>query len=420
MTPLREDAREAALLVDEARLWARHMEMAAIGAIPGNGVNRPALSKEDIRARAVLIGWARERGFGVSVDAIGNLFVRREGLDATAAPVMTGSHMDSQPRGGRFDGIYGVLAGLEALEAMEAAGVRTRRPVELVAWTNEEGGRFPPCTMGSAVYTGVRTLEEFLPVRDNEGIVLADALAATLAATPDAAPRTLGAPAAAYVEAHIEQGPLLERARRTIGVVTGIQGLRWFNVEVFGETAHAGTTPLALRRDAVREAIAIIEAIRELAHDPADVTRFTVGRMLVTPNSPNSVASHVLFSVDLRHPDPERVRQLGEAVEPLARATAKACTVKVTPTLHDDPCIFDAGVVQAVEAAAEGLGLTHMRLPSGASHDANYMARVCPTGMIFVPCERGVSHNEAENATPGDLAAGARALTATLVELANR
>jgi N-carbamoyl-L-amino-acid hydrolase len=420
MTPLREDSREAALQVDESRLWARHMEMAAIGAIPGNGVNRPALSPEDIRARAVLLGWARARGFGIAVDAIGNLFIRREGLDPAAAPVMTGSHMDSQPRGGRFDGIYGVLAGLEALEAMEIAGVRTRRPVELVAWTNEEGGRFPPCTMGSAVYTGQRRLDEFLGVRDNEGITLGDALARTLAATPDAATRALGAPAAAYVEAHIEQGPLLERAGRTIGVVSGIQGLRWFNIEVSGETAHAGTTPLALRRDAVREAIAIINAITELAHDPSDVTRFTVGRMLVTPNSPNSVASHVLFSVDLRHPDPATIQRLGEAVEPLARKVAKSCTVQVTPTLHDDPCVFDPGVVAAVEGAAQALGLSHMRLPSGASHDANYMARICPTGMIFVPCERGVSHNEAENATPADLAAGARALTATLVELANR
>jgi N-carbamoyl-L-amino-acid hydrolase len=208
--------------------------------------------------------------------------------------------------------------------------------------------------------------------------------------------------------------------KKTIGVVTGIQGLRWFNVEVFGETAHAGTTPLALRKDAMRDAIAIIDAIAERARDPDDVTRFTVGRMLVTPNSPNSIASHVLFSVDLRHPDPATVRRLGESVEPLARSAAKSCAVKVTSTLHDDPCVFDASIVSAIEASARELGLPHMRLASGASHDANYLARVCPAGMIFVPCERGISHNEAENARPEDLAAGARVLAAVLLELANR
>ena len=417
---MREDARDAALRVNEQRLWQRHAEMAQIGAIPGNGVNRAALSKEDIAARKLLLTWAAQRKFAVSTDAIGNLFVRRAGSDANAAPIMTGSHMDSQPRGGRFDGIYGVLAGFEALEAMDEAGVTTRRPIEVVAWTNEEGGRFAPCTMGSMVFTGARPLADVLDVTDNEGLKLRDALAATLAATPQAAKREFGSPAAGYIEAHIEQGPLLENARKTVGVVTGIQGLRWFNIEVSGKTDHAGTTPLALRKDAVRDAIAIINALTELARDPADVTRFTVGRMLVTPNSPNSVASHVLFSVDLRHPDPQTIQRLGEAVEPLARKAAKFCAVKVTPTLHDDPCVFAVDVANAVEAAAKDLALPHMRLSSGASHDAMYMARVCPTGMIFVPCEKGVSHNEAENATPGDLAAGARVLAAALIELANR
>ena len=417
---MREDARDAAGRVDEQRLWQRHAEMAEIGAIPGNGVNRAALSKEDIAARRLLLSWAAARKFTVSADGIGNLFVRRAGTDANAAPIMTGSHMDSQPRGGRFDGIYGVLAGFEALEAMDEAGVTTRRPIEVVAWTNEEGGRFSPCTMGSMVFSGARPLADVLDVTDNDGVKLRDALAATLAATPAAGKREFKSPAAGYIEAHIEQGPLLENAGKTIGVVTGIQGLRWFNIEVSGKTDHAGTTPLALRKDAVRDAIAIINALTELTHDADDVTRFTVGRMLVTPNSPNSVASHVLFSVDLRHPDPARIAALGAAVEPLARKAAQHCTVKVTPTLHDDPCVFNAQVTDAIEDAAATLALPRMRLASGASHDAMYMARMCPTGMIFVPCEKGVSHNEAENAAPADLAAGARVLTAALIELANR
>jgi N-carbamoyl-L-amino-acid hydrolase len=417
---MREDVQDAVNRVDSERLWQRHMEMAKIGAIPGNGVNRAAFSKEDIAARTLLVSWARARNFTVAMDAIGNLFIRRAGTDAHAAPVMTGSHMDSQPRGGRFDGIYGVLAGLEALEAIDEAGIKTRHPVELVAWSNEEGGRFQPCTMGSAVYTGARALSDFLEVRDNEGIALRDALAETLAAGPAAEKRELNAPAAAYIEAHIEQGPLLEQEGKAIGVVTGIQGLRWFNVEVFGETAHAGTTPLGLRKDALREAIAAINALHELTRDASDTLRFTIGRMLVTPNSPNSVPSHAMFSVDLRHPDPATIACLGEALEPAVRKAAKQCSIKVTPTLHDDPCAFDPAVVDCVERAAQALKLPHQRMPSGASHDAMYMARVCPTGMIFVPCEKGISHNEAENARPEDLAAGARVLTAALLELANR
>lgn len=417
---MREDVQDAVDRVDRERLWQRLTEMAKIGSIPGGGVNRAAFSREDIAARKLLISWARAHNFTVAMDAIGNLFIRRAGNDPHAAPVMTGSHMDSQPRGGRFDGIYGVLAGLEALEAMEHAGVKTRHPVELVAWSNEEGGRFSPCTMGSAVYTGVKLLNDFLDVKDNEGIALKDALAQTLAATPGAEKRELNASAAAYIETHIEQGPLLEQEGKTIGVVTGIQGLRWFNVEVFGETAHAGTTPVSTRKDALREAIAAINALHELTRDASDTLRFTVGRMLVTPNSPNSVPSHVMFSVDVRHPDPAMIARLGDAVEPTVRKTVKHCSVKVTPTLHDDPCAFDPAVVNCVERAAQALKLAHRRMPSGASHDAMYMARVCPSGMIFVPCEKGISHNEAENAKPEDLAAGARVLTAALLELANR
>jgi N-carbamoyl-L-amino-acid hydrolase len=417
---MREDVQDAVSRVDEHRLWHRLMEMAKIGAIANNGVNRAVFSKEDIAARKLLISWARARNFSIAADAIGNLFIRRAGTDPNAAPVMTGSHIDSQPRGGRFDGIYGVLAGLEVLEAIEEAGARTRRPIELVAWSNEEGGRFPPCTMGSAVYTRAKALGDFLTVRDNEGIVLQDALRETLAATPDLEQRELNAPAAGYIEAHIEQGPLLEAEGKTIGVVTGIQGLRWFNVEVFGESAHAGTTPVSGRKDALRETIAAINALHDLTRDETDTVRFTVGRMLVTPNSPNSVASHVLFSVDVRHPDLATVARLGDAVEPTVRSAVKHCTVKVTPTLHDDPCTFDSQVIDCVERAAKTLKLPQRRLASGASHDAMYMARVCPTGMIFVPCERGISHNEAENAKPEDLAAGTRVLAAALLELANR
>jgi N-carbamoyl-L-amino-acid hydrolase len=417
---MREDIQDAVQRVDAQRLWQRHMQMAEIGAIPGKGVNRAAFSAEDIRARRLLLSWARARNFSVSVDGIGNMFVRRPGVEADAPPVMAGSHMDSQPRGGRFDGIYGVLAALAALEAIDEAGLKTLRPIELVAWSNEEGGRFAPCTMGSAVFSGARALSEFLDIKDNEGNVLGAALAETLAATPEARRREFNTPATAYLEAHIEQGPLLELQGKTVGVVTGIQGLRWFNIEVFGESAHAGTTPLGARKDALRAAIRIICALDVLAHTAGDAVRFTVGRMLVMPNSPNSVASHVLFSVDLRHPDSQTIDRLAAAVEPIAHNEAGPCTATIAATLSDGPCAFDMNVADVVERAANDLGITNMRIASGASHDAMYMARLCPTGMIFVPCEKGVSHNEAENAKPEDLAAGARVLTAALLELASR
>jgi N-carbamoyl-L-amino-acid hydrolase len=290
----------AADRVSEARLWQCHMEMAKLGAIPGNGVNRQALSKEDIAARQLLIGWARARGFTIAQDAIGNLFIRRPGQDPSATPVLTGSHLDSQPSGGRFDGAYGVLAGLEALEALEDAGTVTERPIEVVAWTNEEGGRFAPGAMGSMVFTESRALADCLAVTDGAGVRLEDALAATVAAVPVDETRAFNFPIAAYIEAHIEQGPRLEAEGIPIGVVTGIQGSRWFEVEVLGEGAHAGTAPLKTRRDALQGALAAIQALNRVMADDSDTVRFTVGRFEVTPNSPNTVASRVLFTIDLR------------------------------------------------------------------------------------------------------------------------
>ena len=278
-----EAAKRGAAAIDQARLWRRHMAMAEIGKIPGGGVSRQALSGDDIRARALLLEWAGARGYRPAVDDIANLFIRRPGRDPDAAPVVAGSHMDSQPAGGRFDGIFGVLAGLEALEALDDAGIATERPIDVVAWTNEEGGRFAPGAMGSAVFAGHMRLEDCLGLTDAAGIRLADALAETLAATPEVPRRPFAFPIAAYLEPHIEQGPQLEATGNQIGVVTGIQGARWYVVEVEGEPGHAGTAPLRGRKDAVRAAVAIIAALQELMHDATDVLRFTVGRIEVFP-----------------------------------------------------------------------------------------------------------------------------------------
>jgi N-carbamoyl-L-amino-acid hydrolase len=411
-------ARSAVAAVDEKRLWRRHMAMAEIGAIAGDGVNRPALSPGDIRARALLLEWASARGYEPAVDEVANLFVRRPGEDPAAAPVVAGSHMDSQPTGGRFDGIFGVLAALEALEALDDAGIATTHPIDLVAWTNEEGGRFAPGAMGSAVFAGAIELESCLALTDAAGIAFADALQATLAATPGLPRRSFGFPIAAYLEPHIEQGPRLEATDHQIGVVTGIQGARWYVVEVAGEPAHAGTAPLRGRKDALQAAVRMIAGLAELMHDPDDLLRFTVGRLQVEPNSPNVVPARVTFSIDFRHPEASVLDERGARIEAICQAAAGPCAVRVAETFSRPPCVFPGAIVDAIERAADIAGCRHMRMPSGAFHDANFIAELAPAGMIFVPCAKGISHSPAEYASPADLAAGARVLAAALVELA--
>ena len=409
-----------AATIDGERLWRRHMAMAKIGATGRGGVDRQALNRAEAEARALLAGWARERGFTVEVDGIGNLFVRRSGREAELAPVVAGSHLDSQPTGGNFDGVYGVLAGFEVLEAMSDAGIETRRPVDIAAWTNEEGSRFQPATMGSGVFAGALDLEAMLDVRDNGGISVRAALAEALAATPEAGQRALGFTVFAYLEAHIEQGPILEAENRTIGIVGGIQGLRWFAVEATGQTAHAGTAPLKTRRDALSAAVAMIAALEELMRDPTDTVRFTVGRFETSPNSPNTVPNRVFFTIDFRHPEDAVLTRLGDSVREVCERHAGACTVAVTETIRSWPTTFDPHIVDTVRAASESLGLAHMDIVSGATHDAKFLAEVCPAGMIFVPCAGGISHSEEESAEADDLAAGARVLAEVLVDLANR
>ncbi|MBX9946169.1 MAG: Zn-dependent hydrolase [Reyranella sp.] len=412
---------KAAAAVREDRLWQRHADMAKLGGTPKGGVNRQALSAEDAAARNLLGAWATARGFSLFTDAIGNLFVRREGTDASARPVMSGSHMDSQPTGGRFDGMYGVLAAFESLEALEDAGLRTRRPVVAVAWTNEEGSRFQPGAMGSAVFAGHNRLDEMLQVKDWKGVVLKDALAETLKAAPaplrDGPP---GFPLDFYVEAHIEQGPRLENEKKTIGVVTAIQGSRRYIVSVAGEEAHAGTTPRAARKDAFAAALRIAQAMYEATTDRDDTLRFTIGRVDVAPGSPNTVPGKAVFTIDMRHPSDAVLDTHEKKLEEIVAARAAPCTAGIERVTAVAPTVFDPAVIDLVRAKAGALGLPNMDMPSGAGHDAMHIAKLCPSGMIFVPCERGISHNEIENATPQDLAAGARVLAEVLAALANR
>ncbi len=416
-------APNAVAAVDEGRLWQRLMQMAEIGGFDfedeHKGVNRPCLTELDRTARRLLITWAGKLGAAVSVDPAGNLFLRIEGQDPSLPPVLTGSHMDSQPQGGRFDGIYGVLAGLEAIEAIAAAGIRPKRAIEVVAWTNEEGGRYAPGCTGSMSFTGFKPMSAFDDLTDQDGIRYADALAEQMALESDLARRPLGYVPHAYLEAHIEQGPRLEAEAKDIGVVTGIQGSRWFTVTIEGRLDHAGTTPLALRRDAVQDMIRAVTALNALMHDPDDVLRFTVASIRVEPDTSNSIARKVVFTIDFRHPDKAVLIARGDAIAGVVQAAMKTCTATVHERFHALPADFGETVPGAVAAAASAQGLSAIRMPSGAFHDAQFLVPVCPTGMMFIPCRNGVSHHPAEYSEPGACANGARVLAQALLTLAN-
>jgi beta-ureidopropionase / N-carbamoyl-L-amino-acid hydrolase len=406
--------------IDGHRLWQRLMDLARFGATSKGGVCRLALSREDIEARAALVDWARLIGLKPSTDAAANLFLSLEGRESGLPPLLIGSHIDSQPTGGKFDGAYGVLAALEAAQAISEVPGRPRRTIEVVAWMNEEGSRFAPGMMGSAVFTGKRKLAEILPVRDRAGITVEDALKSVLDAEPDIPRRPLGFPVAGFLEAHIEQGRTLQDLGYTAGVVTGIQGKRTFRVDVIGEESHAGTTPRRARRDALTSAVAMVDALQKTIWDEGDTVRFTIGMFEVTPNAPSVVPGNVHFSIDLRHDDSTIIERLGNAIAGICDRTRGKCDVVVRELLYDAPLQFPEVMRSRIAGSAERLGISHMRLQSPAGHDARYLHYVCSTGMIFIPCKDGISHNEAESIAPADASAGARILAETAFELANQ
>ncbi len=414
----RELSRRAAAAVDGDRLWARHEQLRAIGALGPTGVSREAFTEADFEARRLAMSWAHERGYGLTMDGIGNLFIRRPGQENTLAPIVTGSHLDSQPAGGAFDGAFGVLAAFEALGALDEASVVTQRPVEVAIWANEEGSRFQPTTMGSAVYVGALTLDDALAATDSAGVTVREALRQDDLPLPRGR-HEFGTPFAAYVEAHIEQGPILERAGVPIGAVTAIQGLRWFTVRVTGQTAHAGTTPMTTRRDAVAASVAMIHELSRTMMDAADRVRFTVGRFEVSPNSPNTIPSAAVFTIDFRHPDASVLGMLGDQVAPICMANARDCTVNVAETMNAAPTVLDAGITETIRHTASALGFTCADIVSGATHDAKQMALVCPTGMIFIPCRDGLSHSVLEHVEPHQMLAGTRVLAGVIATLAS-
>ncbi|MEG3115124.1 hydantoinase/carbamoylase family amidase [Salinicola sp. 4072] len=403
--------------VDGQRLWERVETMAKLGGTLKGGVCRLALDDNDITAHRLLADLAKLRGFRLLLDDAGNLFLRREGSDASLAPLVSGSHSDSQPTGGRFDGIFGVLAAFEALEAIDAAGVETRHPLECVIWNNEEGSRFTPGCMGSGVYAGVKSLETAHAALDSNGVSMADAIARLHEQFPDAEHRDLGTPFAALLEAHIEQGPLLEAGGEVLGVVTGMQGMRRFRVEVTGKEDHSGTTPRSLRQDALVDAVAIINELHALFWDEKDEIRFTIGHFALSPNAWSVVPGQVTFGVDFRYSDAGVLKSLGDRIAPLAAEAARHCQVQVTQTVSEAPVHFEGAAFEAIRASAAASGQPWREIYSGAGHDCRYFPPRCPTGMVFIPCEKGISHNEAENAEPEHVTAGAQVIADSFLRL---
>jgi beta-ureidopropionase / N-carbamoyl-L-amino-acid hydrolase len=408
-----------ALRIDAERLWCSLMKMAEVGATARGGCNRQALTDEDRRGRDMFVAWARELGCSVSVDEVGNLFAARPGLNDSLPPVLIGSHLDTQATGGRFDGVYGVMAGLEVLRTLDQHGIATRRRVEVASWTNEEGCRFAPAMLGSGVVSGTYSLDYAYSRQDKAGLNFRDELARIgYLGTVPARARAYSA----MFEAHIEQGPILENAKTQIGVVTGIQGAYWVDVTLEGVACHAGPTPMELRRDPWRAACPIIEAAFELAAQRAPWGRATIGDVKVSPGSRNTVPERLVVSVDLRHPDNGVLEDMLGKFKRLVGAIAErhGIAAKVENIWHMPPTAFDPDLIDSIEASAKALGLSNCRMVSGAGHDSLHTAQFAPTAMIFVPCAGGLSHNEAEEATPADLTAGANVLLHAVLAAANR
>lgn len=412
------DAQAPKLVVDGHRLWRRLMSMAEVGQRGETGVDRAAFSPADRKARRLLCEWAWEHGLDVWQDDIANLFLRYRGRIPSLAPVLTGSHLDSQPTGGRFDGAFGVIAGLEVIASLQEAGLRPIRSIDVVAWSNEEGSRFSPGAMGSQVFCGTPIGSDLLDATDADQVSLRQALAETLAELPEAPILQSRSAPAAYLEAHIEQGPLLECAEVAVGIVTGIQGCLWLEYEIEGACAHAGTTPHAHRRDALEAAQILIAELRQLALRRSPECRFTVGRMLVEPNTPNTVPGRVRFTVDFRDPDPLVFEEVRIA---LRRTTiSKQVTCSVRELFHHPPLRFPAIMIKVVADAARAAHCPAIELVSGAFHDALFVSRRCPVGMVFARCRRGISHNPEEFSEPADLAAAAQVLLAAVHALAEK
>ena len=403
------------LRVNGERLWNTIDETARFGATPAGGITRLTLSDEDRQVRDWFVSQCTALGCTVTVDEVGNIFARRPGRDSSRQPIAFGSHLDTQPSGGKFDGIAGVLSGLEVLRTLDDNRVVTSSPLELIDWTNEEGSRFAPTMIASGAFAGIYTTEYAHGLTDRQGKTFRGELGRIgyLGDKPTGDHKP-----AAYFELHIEQGPILDEEGITIGVVTGAQGQRWYDVNVRGRGSHAGSTPMPVRRDAMLACARITDGVNRIALDHAPAGMATVGLVEVSPNSRNVIPGHVFFTVDLRHPDGDTLlsmhREYERLVERIARETrteiVSDCVLDLPPTRFNTRC------VDIVRGVTEQLGYSHRDIVSGPGHDAVNVARVVPVGMVFIPCVGGISHNETEAARQEDLTAGANVLLQTVLE----
>jgi beta-ureidopropionase / N-carbamoyl-L-amino-acid hydrolase len=405
------------LRIDGARLWDSLMQLAAIGATDKGGVCRLTLTDLDKQGRDLVLGWAREAGMTITIDKIGNGFMRRPGRNNSLPPIMTGSHIDTQPTGGKFDGNYGVLAGIEVVRTLNDHGIQTEAPIEVAFWTNEEGSRFVPVMMGSGVFAKAFTLEHAYAAKDTAGKTVKEELE-RIGYIGDQEPGDH--PIGAYFETHIEQGPVLEDHDITIGVVGGVLGIRWYDCVVTGMEAHAGPTPMALRKDALQVAARLMQEVVACAHRHPPHGRGTVGMVQVHPNSRNVIPGRVKFSIDLRNATDALCDAMDADIRAVAKKISDESGLPITIDLvsHYTAAPFHADCVQSVATAAAKLGYSNMPVISGAGHDAVYMSRLAPAGMIFIPCKDGISHNEIEDAKPEHITAGCNVLLHAMLERA--
>ena len=401
-------------LINSARLWKSLEEISVFGETPAGGLHRLAASKEDGQARDYVVAAARELGCTIRIDALGNTFMRRAGTDASERTILIGSHLDSQPLGGKYDGIYGVMAGLELLRVLHESKTETKRAIEVAVWTNEEGARFAPAMMGAAYFAGKFTAEELLVRKDVDGIQLGKSLTEIgYAGTDEVSP----VEHEAYFEIHIEQGPILQDENLQIGVVTLVQGMRWFRVGISGQAGHTGTYPMETRRDALVAASHLIKAVQQIGLDQPLTGRATVGHIVVTPNSPNVIPGHVELMVEFRNPEVAVLDVMTASLNQALKETADKNGVEVVSKQELDSATinFTQELVDLVEQVAAACGKTSKRMISGAGHDACQLSAVMPTTMIFIPCDKGISHAENEAITLEWAADGAQVLVETVL-----
>ena len=406
------------LRVNADRLWARHMELARIGAIEGDGNCRLALSAEDSEARHLFATWCHDAGLTLRTDRAGNMFAKRRGTNPDLPAIAAGSHLDTQPHGGRFDGISGVLAALEVIETLNDAGIETLAPLAVINWTNEEGVRFAPGLMGSSWFVGQLSEAGLAEVRATDGVRFLDE-ARMRGWLGEQGPGDY--PIGAYFELHIEQGPILEKLGHQVGIVTSVQGLRWLDVTVTGMDAHAGTTPLDHRQDALLTAARMLVALNAVGRAAGAQARVSVCRLKTATDGPSTIVGEASFVIDIRHPDADVLDRLATECRHSCAAIASdaGCQVSLSERIAILPKQFNAGCISALEIAAQSMGYTYSRIASGALHDASNVASVAPAAMIFVPCRDGISHNVKEYAKPEDLAAGATVLLHAMLARAN-